>query len=422
MVLARFEAAHPTGTMRSEDSERLAKAAERARLARVPLVMVVSTIGAAVEEGFAAQVAWARAARELAACSGTVPVIACMAGPVLAGPSMLVGLADLVVVTQGSFAYLSGPNVVASFTGRSVTPAELGGPEVHLSSSGLAAVDAESVADALELISQLLSYLPSDTDSLPPMAELDDPPDRATNDLRRILELSASSSYDVRDVIREVVDHGELLELYEHWAPQVVVGLARLAGRPVGVVANQPQRLAGTLDIQASQKAARFVSFCDAFNLGIVTMVDTPGFLPGKDLEWRGMIRHGAELAFSYAQATVPRVSLVLRKAYGGAYIVMDSKGIGGDICLAWPSAEIAVMGAAGAVQILFRRASEEERRQAEEDYRREFLTPWVAAERGLVDAVIDPAETRYALYRSMELLWSKREELPWRAHSNSPL
>ena len=226
----------------------------------------------------------------------------------------------------------------------------------------------------------------------------------------------------MRDVVREVVDDGELLELRPGWAPQLVTGLASIGGAPVGVVANQPRSLAGTLDIAASQKGARFVRFCDAFNVPLLTLVDTPGFLPGKDLEWRGMIRHGAELAFAYAEATVPRVCLVMRKAFGGAYIVMDSKGIGNDVCLAWPSAEIAVMGATGAVQILHRGTAAEERQALEERYAEELLTPWVAAERGFVDAVIDPEETRAVLSRTFAILRTRREHLMGRKHEAGPL
>jgi acetyl-CoA carboxylase carboxyltransferase component len=231
-----------------------------------------------------------------------------------------------------------------------------------------------------------------------------------------------TASYDVRHLIAAVADDGDLLELRPMWAPQIVTALTSVGGIPLGVVANQPRSLAGTLDIPASQKGARFVRFCDAFNIPILTMVDTPGFLPGKDLEWRGMIRHGAELAFAYAEATVPRICLVLRKAYGGAYIVMDSKGIGNDICLAWPSAQIAVMGERGAVQILHRGAGAEEIRRLEATYAEEFLTPWVAAERGFVDEVIDPADTRARVHSALTLLASRAERLAERKHDAGPL
>ena len=249
-----------------------------------------------------------------------------------------------------------------------------------------------------------------------------DPSERLVPELRDIVPTRDNASYDVRDVARAVADDGTVCELWARWAPQVVTALARLGGRPVGVVANQPRALAGTLDIAASQKAARFVRLCDAFNLPLVTFVDTPGFLPGKDLEWRGMIRHGAELAFAYAEATVPRICVILRKAFGGAYIVMDSRGLGNDLCLAWPGAEVAVMGAPGAVQILHRRASAEERRQLEDDYGERFLTPWPAAERGFVDHVVDPADTRSVLTSALAALISKRESLAGRKHDGGPL
>ncbi len=232
----------------------------------------------------------------------------------------------------------------------------------------------------------------------------------------------ATSSYDVRRVAAGLADGGDVSELWPRWAPQLVTALGRIDGRTVGFVANQSQALAGTLDIAASQKGARFVRFCDAFNVPLVTLVDTPGFLPGKDLEWRGMIRHGAELAFAYAEATVPRICVILRKAFGGAYIVMDSKGLGNDVCLAWPGAEIAVMGAEGAAQILYRRATPDERIRLQAEYAETFLTPYQAAERGFVDAVIDPDDTRAAVSDALALLATTRESLPARKHTVGPL
>ena len=243
-----------------------------------------------------------------------------------------------------------------------------------------------------------------------------------TPELRELLPSTASGSYDVRAVGRAIADDGALLELRAGWAPQLVTALARVAGQPIGMVANQPGAMAGTLDITASQKGARFVSFCDAFNLPIVTLVDTPGFMPGKDLEWRGMIRHGAQLAFAYAEATVPRVCLILRKAYGGAYIVMDSKTMGNDVCLAWPSAEVAVMGAQGAVQILHRRLDPAAQARLSDEYAVNYLNPYTAAERGYVDAVIDPGDTRAAIARSLRVLATRREDLRSRKHANGPL
>jgi propionyl-CoA carboxylase beta chain len=308
--------------------------------------------------------------------------------------------------------------MVEEFTGVAVGLRELGGVAAHSRSSGLCAVESDDVDGAL---AELLEYLPGHTDEMPPFATISDPVLRSTPDLREVIPDRKAATYDVRDVIREVADEGGFRELWPRWAGQIVVGFTRIGGHSVGVVANQPRILAGTLDIAASQKGARFVRLCDAFNLPIISLVDTPGFLPGKDLEWRGMIRHGAELAFAYAQATVPRICLILRKAFGGAYIVMDSRGMGNDICLAWPGAEIAVMGASGAVQILYRGLEVSERAAKEADYEQSFLNPWPASERGLVDQVIDPADTRIVLCSVLRQLCTKRELVIGRKHDGGP-
>src|SRR5664280_1814016 len=305
-------------------------------------------------------------ARALTKCSGAVPVVVVVTGPAISGPAFLLGLADLVVMTSDAFAFVSGPAMVEQFTGVRIGIHQLGGTAMHARSSGLCTVEAATEPDALAHVDHLLGLLPANADELAPLGPTDDPPDRDAGELRDIIPARATSSYDVRRVAAALSDDHDVTELWTRWSPQLVTALGRIAGRTVGFVANQPQALAGTLDIAASQKGARFVRFCDAFNLPLVTLVDTPGFLPGKDLEWRGMIRHGAELAFAYAEATVPRVCVILRKAFGGAYIVMDSKGLGNDLCFAWPGAEIAVMGAEGAVQILHRTAGREEREQRE--------------------------------------------------------
>jgi len=289
---------------------------------------------------------------------------------------------------------------------------------MHATSSGLCALQSDDVDGA---VAELLDYLPSSTDELPPLAPASDSSLRSTPELRSVIPDRKSATYDVRDVVRSICDDGEYRELWPRWAGQITTAFARLGGMPVGFVANQPRILAGTLDIAASQKGARFVRLCDAFNLPIVSLVDTPGFLPGKDLEWRGMIRHGAELAFAYAQATVPRLSLILRKAFGGAYIVMDSRGVGNDACLAWPDAEVAVMGASGAVQILHRGLEPAERRSREAAYEEAYLTPWPAAERGLIDQVVDPADTRIVLCTLLRQLASKRELVVGRKHDAGP-
>ncbi|HLN40958.1 MAG TPA: carboxyl transferase domain-containing protein [Acidimicrobiales bacterium] len=421
-VQVRSVSGHHRGALTRADGDTIAEAARVALDDRLPLVMVLSSSGSEVSEGIDALHGWGRAAAAVAACSGAVPVLAAVTGAAISGPSLLLGLADVTVMTPDAFAFVSGPDAVAGFTGMRVSLHDLGGAAVHASASGLCALLAADEGVVDELLGSVLDYLPDHTDAEPPRLASDDPADRRSPQLRDLVPAAASASYDVRDVVRAIVDDGELLELRPRWAAQLVTALASVGGRPVGVVANQPRSLAGTLDIPASQKGARFVRFCDSFNLPIVTLVDTPGFLPGKDLEWRGMIRHGAELAFAYAEATVPRVCVVLRKAYGGAYIVMDSKGIGNDLCLAWPSAEIAVMGAQGAVQILNRNAGDDERRHLEQRYDAELLTPWVAAERGFVDEVVDPAETRPALHRALGVLASRRELLRGRKHDAGPM
>jgi acetyl-CoA carboxylase carboxyltransferase component len=422
VVTALVQQAERGRTLSAEAASLLAGAADLARQRRLPLLLSLASSGSDLGEGAAVLDGWGRAAHALAACSGAVPVVVIVDGPVLSGPSLLLGVVDAVVMTSRALSYVSGPAAVAELTGVPVRPAQLGGAPVHAARSGLATLLARDAAGALDLASHLLGFLPAHCDELPPTVPSGDPASRATPELRRIVPASATGSYDVRKVIAAVADDGEVFELRPAWAPQLVTALVRIAGQAIGVLANQPQAMAGTLDIAASQKGARFVGFCDSFNLGLLTMVDTPGFMPGRDLEWRGMIRHGAELVFAYAEATVPRVCLVLRKAYGGAYIVMDSKAMGNDLCIAWPSAELAVMGAEGAVRIVHRRADEGARAALVEEYRDRFLNPYVAAERGFVDMVIDPADTRQTVARCFDTLRTKRERLVPRKHGNSPL
>jgi acetyl-CoA carboxylase carboxyltransferase component len=408
------------GALSPDDGDTLAEAATVAAALRIPFVLVLSSSGADVSGGVASLHGWGRAARALAACSGLVPMIVVVTGPALSGPALLLGLADIVIMTTDAFTFVSGPAMVEEFTGIRIGVHQLGGSAIHARSSGVCAIEASSLVQAMDHVAHLLGLLPGHTDELAPRK-----PGGAAGsgeEIRSIIPDRAISSYDVRRVAGALADDGDVTELWPRWSPQLVTALARIDGRTVGFVANQPQALAGTLDIAASQKGARFVRFCDAFNVPLVTLVDTPGFLPGKDLEWRGMIRHGAELAFAYAEATVPRVCVILRKAFGGAYIVMDSKGLGNDICLAWPGAEIAVMGAEGAVQILYRRAAVVERADLEEAYAERFLTPYQAAERGFVDAVIDPADTRAVVSGALDLLSTRRESLPGRKHTVGPL
>ncbi len=410
------------GALSSASSGQLCAAAEVALDQRLPLVAVIRSSGADIAEGFAALHGWGLAARALAACSGVVPVVMVVDGPAVSGPALLLGLADLVVMTEASYAFVSGPTMVAEFTGIVIDHDELGGAATHARYSGAASLIAPDLDAAIEQVAGLLAYLPSHNDDEPPLWPTDDDIDRDTTEAGDVIPASSTGSYDVRHVARVLVDDGELLELRARWAPNVVTALATIGGAPVGIVANQPVSLAGTLDIPASQKAARFVAFCDAFNLPLITLVDTPGFYPGKDLEWRGMIRHGAQLVFAYGRATVPRICVILRKSYGGAYIVMDSKKMGNDLCIAWPWAELAVMGAGQAAAILQRRATADERAAFEADYAERLLNPYVAAERGYVDAVVEPAHTRSVIAHALAALVDKRERLQPRAHDNTPL
>jgi acetyl-CoA carboxylase carboxyltransferase component len=440
-VVARFDVwvGDGAGAIGPSESRAVEQAAATARSWGVPLVGELTLSGPDVHAGLASLHGWGRAARAVTRVSGVVPVIVVVGGPCVGGPALLLGLADHVVMTADAFAYVSGPAEVARMTGVAVDAAALGGSSVHARTSGLPSMVVPDLEEAWAAVADLLSYLPPnslvDPTRVPVRADdtdaPDDPVDRPSIRAARAVPERAAAAYDVREVVEDVVDHGSFLELHASWAPNVVVGYARVAGRPVGIVANQPWTRAGTLDVTASAKAARFVLACDALNVPLVTFVDTPGFEPGKDLEWRGMIRHGAKLVQAYATATVPRVCVVLRKAYGGAYIVMDSKGLGNDLCFAWPGAEIAVMGAAGAVAVLegrrLARIDREDERDAERarlegEYAEHFLNPWRAAERGLVDAVIPPEQTRAAVAASLEILSTKRETGPARRHSNIPL
>ena len=421
-VVLEIDPSDRKGALSSDDGESIAIAAHTALAERIPLVGYIASSGADIVEGMAALHGWGLAARALADCSGIVPIVLAVTGPAVSGPALLLGLADLVVMTSDAYAFVSGPTMVTEFTGVRIDSAELGGAHVHARHTGAASLVVDDVDAAREMVGLLLSYLPAHADQTAPRWPTDDPPDRLTPEAGELLPSASSGSYDVRSVIACIVDEGDLLELRPRWAPNLVTGFATVAGQPVGIVANQPIAVAGTLDIPSSQKGARFVGFCDAFNLPIITLVDTSGFYPGKDLEWRGMIRHGAQLAFAYARATVPRICVILRKSYGGAYIVMDSKNMGNDLCLAWPTAELAVMGAKGAIEILHRRATPDERFQLEADYEERFLNPFIAAERGYVDAVIEPAQTRAEIARALAMLDSKQEAIVGRKHDNSPL
>ena len=410
------------GALLPIDGENLAEAARTAYRQRLPLICYISSSGADISEGVSAIHSWGTAAKEFVNCSGVVPIIFCVTGPAVSGPALLLGLADLVIMVDESYAFVSGPNMVQQYTGEDLSTEGLGGALMHANTSGVAHFVVPDTESADNLVAEILTYVPDNNDELPIVIPCNDSPVRELPDIGAIIPESATGSYDVREVIESFTDDGYFLELRAEFASNLVTGFGHLNGRPIGLVANQPQSVAGTLDIPASQKGGRFVAFCDAFNLPIITLVDTSGFYPGKDLEWKGMIRYGAQMAFAYARATTPRVCVTLRKSYGGAYIVMDSRYMGNDVMLAWPTAEIAVMGAKGAVEILHREANEKEREELISNYEDRLLNPYIAAERGTVDRVIDPAHTRIELIKALDMLTGKREKLPRRKHDNTPL
>jgi acetyl-CoA carboxylase carboxyltransferase component len=420
--LVEFDRIDPAAPLTASQTTTLEIAVRTAYEERIPLVAVMCSAGADIAEGIASLHGWGRVARMLTRCSGVVPTLAVLDGPAVSGPAFLLGLMDFVVVTDDGYAFVNGPLMVRQFTGIDITKDELGSPSTLERHTGLPVAVVPDRDAGLAYLEELLGYLPDHADEQPPTWPLFDPVDRPCPEAGELVPESSTGSYDVRQVAEAIVDEASLFEVRGRWAGNVVTAFAAIGGRPVGIVANQPMNLAGTLDIPASQKAARFVAFCDAFNLPIITLVDTPGFYPGKDLEWRGMIRHGAQLVYAYGRATVPRVCVILRKSYGGAYIVMDSKTMGNDICLAWPWAELAVMGAGQAAAILQRRATPEERAAFEVDYTERLLNPYIAAERGYVDAVVDPADTRREIASALDMLANKRERLPRRKHGNTPL
>ncbi len=419
------------GALGEAHAMKIVKVMETARKAGVPIVGFNDSGGARIQEGVQSLGGYGEVFFRNVLLSGVVPQISLVLGPCAGGAVYSPAITDFIVMERGSGAmFITGPDVVRAVTGEEVTREALGGADAHASLSGVSQFTVGSDREAIALARRLLGYLPPNNLEDPPRAPPLAPPDGAAKELASIVPAAANAPYDVHAVLERVLDPGTFLEVHAEWARNLVVGLARLEGRAVGIVANNPSVLAGTLDIPASTKGARFVRFCDAFNLPLLTFVDVPGFLPGTAEEHGGIIRHGAKLLYAYAEATVPLLTVILRKAYGGAYDVMCSKHLGGDLNLAWPTAEIAVMGAEGAVEILFRHeleaASEAERAAKREKlaatYRAGFLNPYLAAERGYVDDVIDPAETRARLVAGLSVLSSKREDRPPRKHGNVPL
>ncbi|MCI4332957.1 MAG: acyl-CoA carboxylase subunit beta [Thermoplasmata archaeon] len=419
------------GALGEAHAEKIVKLMETAKKAGVPVVGLNDSGGARIQEGVMSLGGYGEVFFRNVTMSGVVPQLSVILGPCAGGAVYSPAITDFTVMVRGQGQmFITGPDVIRAVTGEEVTAEALGGADAHGLVSGVSHFAAASDEEALALTRRILSYLPLNNVEEPPAIPSVEPPPEAAAALKGLVPEDANAPYDVLTVVRSVLDPDTFLEVQEGHAPNLVVGFARLAGRPVGVVANQPSHLAGCLDVTASMKGARFVRFCDAFNLPLLTFVDVPGFLPGTQQEHGGIIRHGAKLLYAYAEATVPKLTVILRKAYGGAYDVMCSKHLGADFNVAWPTAEIAVMGADGAVNILFRREIDKApaagrdavRKKLVRDYQVEFLNPYLAAERGYIDDVIDPAETRSKLVRALTLLEPKREDRPAKKHGNIPL
>jgi acetyl-CoA carboxylase carboxyltransferase component len=395
----------------------------------IPTIGLNDGAGARIQEGVSALNAYGGIFVRNARASGVVPQISVILGPCAGGAVYSPALTDFIfMVKDSSHMFITGPDVVKTVTGEDVTLEQLGGALTHATRSGVAQFVYADEKSCLDEVRYLLSFLPANNLEEPPRTATTDPVDRPCPELRTLLPDTSTQPYDMKKVIKSVVDDGDYMEVNANWAMSVTVGFAKIAGRPVGIVGNQPAHLAGVLDIDSSEKAARFVRTCDAFNVPIIAFVDVPGFMPGTDQEYGGIIRHGAKLLYAFCESTVPRIQLITRKAYGGAYVVMNSKSIGADLAFAWPTAELAVMGSQGAVEIVYRRdladAPDPAARRDEliDEYSERYANPYLAAEKGFIDDVIDPADTRRLLASSLEVLATKREDLPKRKHGNMPL
>ena len=417
------------GSLSETHAEKIVKVMDLALKNGAPVVGLNDSGGARIQEGVVSLGGYADIFLRNTLASGVVPQISAVLGPCAGGAVYSPAITDFIYMVRGtSYMFVTGPNVVKTVTHEDIDMEGLGGADVHASTSGVAHFAHDSEMETLEAIRELFRYIPQNNREDPPRIETEDPFDRQDEALLDVVPDEPAKPYDIHDVIRRVVDDGHFYEVHADYAQNIVVGLAHLGGRSVGVVANQPAVLAGVLDIDSADKGARFVRFCDSFNIPLVVFEDVPGFLPGVSQEHGGIIRHGAKLLYAFSEATVPKVTVITRKAYGGAYDVMNSKHIRGDINLAWPTAEIAVMGPKGAVEILFRKQidaaedPEAEAAEREAEYRERFAHPYVAAARGYVDDVIDPRETRPRLISALDMLANKRDENPWKKHGNIPL
>jgi propionyl-CoA carboxylase beta chain len=417
------------GSLAEAHAAKIVKVMDLAVRNGAPIVGLNDSGGARIQEGVVSLAGYADVFLRNVLASGVVPQISAIMGPCAGGAVYSPAITDLVVMVRDtSYMFVTGPDVVKAVTHEDVTLDQLGGAEVHATKSGVAHFVTDDEVQCLLLLRRLIGYLPANNLDGPPVVATEDPADRMDAELDTVVPASSSKAYDMTEVIRRVVDDGEMLEVHAGWAGNILCAFARLDGRTVGIVAQQPMVLAGVLDIDASTKAARFVRFCDAFNIPLVTLVDVPGFLPGVSQEHGGIIRNGAKLLYAYAEATVPKLTVITRKAYGGAYDVMSSKHIRGDLNLAWPSAEIAVMGPEGAVNVLYReelaaaKDPDKERARLVADYVERFANPYVAASRGYIDDVIEPRETRPRLIAGLRALAGKRDSNPRKKHGNMPL
>ena len=417
------------GSLGEMHSKKICKVMDLALKAGVPFVGFNDSGGARIQEGVDSLSAYGQIFYRNAIASGVIPQISAIMGPTAGGAVYSPAMTDFIfMVKNTSYMFITGPDVIKSVTGEEITFEALGGAMAHNTKSGVAHFACESDSDAIDQIKRLLSYLPNNNMEDPPLLPTGDPAGREAPELDVIIPDSAGQSYDMHDVIRSIVDDGEFFEPHAHFAGNMVVALARLGGRAVGIIANNPSVLAGCLDCDAADKATRFIRFCDAFNIPLLTIADVPGYLPGSDQEWQGIIRHGAKLLWCYSEATVPKITLVTRKDYGGSYLAMCSQDLGADMVIAWPTAEIAVMGAGGAANVIFRKeikaAADPVAKRAEiiDNYENLLYNPYIAASRGFVDQVITPSQTRPRLIEALEILSTKRETLPAKKHGNIPV
>ncbi|MBW2314270.1 MAG: acyl-CoA carboxylase subunit beta [Deltaproteobacteria bacterium] len=417
------------GSLSGAFAEKICKVMDLAAKAGAPVIGLNDGAGARIQEGIVSLGGYGDVFLRNVMQSGVIPQISAIMGPCAGGAVYSPAMTDFIIMVKNtSYMFITGPDVIKTVTHEEVTAEDLGGAKAHAGKSGVAEFAAESEEEALQMIRTLLSYIPQNNLEDPPFVPTDDDPTRADPALRTIVPDNPNKPYDIKELVRLVVDDGVFFEVHANWAKNIVCGFARFGGRSVGVVGNQPNHLAGVLDIQSSQKAARFVRFCDCFNIPLVTFVDVPGFLPGTDQEHNGIISHGAKLLYAYCEATVPKITIITRKAYGGAYVVMASKHSRADVNLAYPTAEIAVMGPDGAVNIVFRNElkgaddPETVRKELEDDYRERFANPYKAAELGYIDGVIKPEDTRPRIINALEMLQNKRDTTPPKKHGNIPL